>query len=175
MAWRIIPRPMEARARAEEQKRLLSHEVEVKRLEAERKQIPKWLIAVIALVVIGGTSGGIYYKVKSDEERAIREREALAREEALIKQFEEQKRLLQASLDKATQEEEKVKAALSEAEASGNAEAIAAAKAQLKAARKKTLRARRARRSAKKKDKEDAPAAKPRGGLSDDPLGGLDL
>ena len=103
----------------------------------------------IVLAVVGGTAGGIYYKVKSDEERAIREREALAREEALIKQFEEQKKMLQAALDKATQEEEKVKAALAEAEATGNAEAIAAAKAQLKAARSKTLRARRARRRAK--------------------------
>ena len=83
---------IEAQARAEEQQRMLSHEVEVKRLEAERKQVPKWLIAVIVLVVIGGTVGGIMYKISSDEEAAEKARIALEREETLRREFEEQKK-----------------------------------------------------------------------------------
>ena len=97
------------------------------------------------------------------------------------KEFEEQMKTLQSALDRAQNEEKEMRNKLAEAEASGNAEAIAQAKQELMAAKEKTKAAAKRRSSVRRstgggssKDKGKE-KAKSGGGLSDDPLRGLEL
>ncbi len=165
---------IEAKARAEEQARLLSHEAEVKRLEAQRKQVPKWLWGLIAFIVLGGIIAA--FMVNSH----LEQQEVQAREEKMRLEQEqlERERALTEALERAKHEQEKMNKQLQDAIASGNADAIAKAKAELKAAEDntKTVRSRKSPRRAKSSSSDSKPAPKPKsGGLSDDPLGGLDL
>ncbi|HUT78021.1 MAG TPA: hypothetical protein VM285_10065, partial [Polyangia bacterium] len=70
----------ESKARAEEQERLLRHEEELKRIDAGKAGIPKWLIGAIAGVVVLGLAGGLgyyygSYKPAREAEERVRQAE----------------------------------------------------------------------------------------------------
>ncbi len=136
----------EATARAEEQKRLLNYEVEVRRLDAEKRQIPKWVYVVAAIVIFGGGGTGFYLHQDSEAEKLAERRAATAREVQLRQEFAQKEKALQIALNQAKAEEEKQKKRLKEALAAGDAAAVTKAKEQLETARNNTRHVRNGER-----------------------------
>ena len=124
-------------ARAKEQERLLAHELEIKRLDAQKKVVPKWLIALIALFVLGSAVGGFGWYRTSEAEKAAQRQAYVEERESMRRAAEEDLRLLQEAMVTAKRKEQALQDTLREAESRGDAEAMGKARSQLQEAQKK--------------------------------------
>jgi len=159
-----------ARARADEQERLLRHEQELKRIDAGKAGIPRWLVGVIAGVMVLGLGGGLgYYHGKVVPEREAEERVRQDEKERQARQQAEMMKalaVLQADLATATKEQAEARRKYDEAIAAGDAAAIAAAEADVEKAKVR-------QNTAREKVKQGAqakPAGASSGKLTTDPM-----
>ena len=149
----------------------LQHEQVLKKIEAEKAGIPKWVFAVIAGVVLIGVGVTIYIVKKNNEEKAQIAAAAEIEKQALAKKAEEDQRRANAIAVEAQRKAEEA------AQAAKKLAGTLAEKEAVETARRLAVEADAARKSAAKKGGGGGGGGggKKGGKISDDPLGGIDL